>query len=128
MDVADLDGDKRPEIALRRQDQGPERRDLRSSRPEARTSRAASIPFRWGQDEAVDRRRGSAARPPALRVLDVNRDGQPDVLVFNALGLADRSCSAGQRDQPPSPRRQPRPAGGGHARRAEPDGPGRARP
>ena len=62
------------------------------------------LPFRWGQEDAVPLP-GLTGAPPALRVLDVNRDGQADVLVFNAFGppllLLGRAAES------------PAPAGGG---------------
>ena len=62
--------------------------------------------------------KGISSVPPAVRVLDVNRDGQADVLVFNAsgppmllLGPTGRAPRAG--------RGKPRPARRRHARRPE---------
>jgi hypothetical protein len=43
------------------------------------------VPFRWGQEDSVPLK-GLQGAPPALRVVDVNRDGQADVLVFNDTG------------------------------------------
>ena len=70
------------------------------------------MPFRWGPDDDVDLK-GLSDAPPALRVLDVNRDGQADVLVFNAFGPPLLLLGRGG-GEPPAP------AGGslGPARRA----------
>ena len=87
-------------VALRRQDQGAGRRDLRPSRPEARRRRAASPPFTWGKAEAAPLR-GLSSTPTAIRAIDVNRDGLTDVLVFGGE-YADPACSARRTSLPSS--------------------------
>ncbi len=84
LDVADLDGDKTPEIlyVARTRNNGNEEFTLRAVR---REKSGTYIPFRWGQDDGVPLKTVTGA-PPALRVVDVNRDGQPDILIFNSFG------------------------------------------
>ncbi|SIO62659.1 Repeat domain-containing protein [Singulisphaera sp. GP187] len=84
LDVADLDGDKTPEVVYvaRTKPNGNESFSLRGVKREAS---GTFVPFRWGQEDEVPLK-GLTSAPPALQVLDVNRDGQPDVLVFNAFG------------------------------------------
>ena len=84
MDVADLDGDKAPEVLYVSRTQSGGSDAYRAPGPEAREA-GTFLPFRWGQEDDVPLR-GVSNAPPAIRVLDVNRDGQADVLVFNASG------------------------------------------
>jgi hypothetical protein len=58
------------------------------------------VPFRWGQDDSVPLK-GLGGVPPALQVLDVNRDGQADVLVFNSF--APPLLLLGRPGEPPAP-------------------------
>ncbi|MCA1684735.1 MAG: VCBS repeat-containing protein, partial [Planctomycetia bacterium] len=84
LEVADLDGDKTPEIlyVARTRANGNDEFTLRAVK---REKSSTFIPFRWGQDDGVPLK-GLPGVPLALRVVDVNRDGQPDVLIFNAFG------------------------------------------
>lgn len=84
LDVADLDGDKTPEVVYvaRTKTNGNENYTLRGVKREAS---GTFVPFRWGQEDEVPLK-GLTSAPPALQVLDVNRDGQPDVLAFNSFG------------------------------------------
>lgn len=84
LDVADLNGDKTPEIVYvtRSKTNGTDAFTLRAL---TREGTGTFIPFRWGQEDEVSLK-GVSAAPPAVRVLDVNRDGQADILVFNAFG------------------------------------------
>jgi hypothetical protein len=110
LDVADLNGDKSPEVvyiartksngndeftlrALKRvngeakaqREPGGERPKPTAS-PRKPLSFSGSIEtFRWGQDDGVPLK-GLPGVPPALRVVDVNRDGLADVLIFNSFG------------------------------------------
>jgi hypothetical protein len=84
LDIGDLDGDKTPEVVYisRTKTNGNENYSLRGVKREASGS---LVPFRWGQDDEVPLK-GLTSAPPALQVLDVNRDGQPDFLAFNSFG------------------------------------------
>jgi hypothetical protein len=84
LEVADLDGDKTPEILYvsRATAHGNEEYVLRAVK---REKSGSFVPFRWGQDDAVALK-GIPGAPAAVRVVDANRDGQPDVLVFNSYG------------------------------------------
>jgi len=84
LDVADLDGDKAPEVVYvaRSSANGNDVFALRAVR---REKTGTFVPYRWGQDDSVPLK-GLPGVPPALRVADVNRDGQPDFLIFNAFG------------------------------------------
>lgn len=83
LDLADLDGDQRPEVLyLTKGRSGSETFDLRGLK---REQSGTFIPFRWGPDDAVPVK-GLSGNPPALRVLDANRDHLADVLIFNAFG------------------------------------------
>ncbi|MEO6811009.1 MAG: VCBS repeat-containing protein, partial [Isosphaeraceae bacterium] len=83
LDVADLDGDKQPEVLyLTKGRDGSETFDLRALKQE---KSGTFVPFRWGPDDAVAVK-GLSGNPPALRVLDANRDNLADVLIFNAFG------------------------------------------
>ena len=82
--VADLDGDGLPEIlyATAGKDGKDDSFVLKGLK---REKSGTFIPFRWGQEDSVPVK-GLSGKPPALRVLDVNKDGLADVLVFNAYG------------------------------------------
>ncbi len=84
IDVGDLDGDKQPEIlyVTRAKTNGTESFALRGLK---RDKSGAFLPFRWGQQDEVPLK-GVSSVPPALQILDANRDGQVDVLVFNSFG------------------------------------------
>ena len=124
LDVADLDGDKVPEILYAIRTKAERVRQLRPPRP-ARENSGTFLPFRWGPADEVALK-GILDAPPALRVLDVNRDGQADILVFNASGPP--LLLLGRAGRAPGARRgEPRPARRRDARRPEPDGPERPR-
>ena len=84
LDVADLDGDKTPEVVYisRVKNNGNDEFSLRALK---REKSGTFIPLRWGQDDGVPLK-SLPGVPPAIRVLDVNRDALPDVLIFNAFG------------------------------------------
>jgi hypothetical protein len=81
LEVADLDDDKAPEVLYVTRG-GEDAYELRGLK---RDKSGAFVPFRWGPEDAV-KIKGLSGSPPALRVLDVNRDGEADILVFNAYG------------------------------------------
>ena len=125
LEVADLDGDGRPEVLYVARTK-VEEADAYFLRGLKREKAGPFVPFRWGPDDAVAMR-GLTGAPPALRVLDVNRDGQADVLVFNAYGPP--SAPARPRRRAPAPAGGgPRAAGRRHARRADRRRPGRPGP
>jgi hypothetical protein len=84
LDVADLDGDKVPEILYIARSRG-NNADEFTLRAVQREQNGTYIPFRWAQDDAVSLK-GLPGVPPAVRVIDVNRDGLPDILIFNDSG------------------------------------------
>jgi hypothetical protein len=85
LEVADLDGDKTPEVLYVTRSKEKEDSDAYALRALKREKSGTFVPFRWGPDDSVPVK-GLSGSPPAVRVLDVNRDGQADILVFNAYG------------------------------------------
>ncbi len=100
MDVADLDGDKTPEVLYVARTRTEKSDDTFSLRGVKRDKAGTYLPFRWGQEDNVPLPTLTGA-PPALRVLDVNRDGRADVLVFNAFG--DPLLLLGRAAEAPAP-------------------------
>jgi hypothetical protein len=99
LDVADLDGDGRPEVLYiaRSHSGGSESYALRAI---TRDKSGMSLPHRWGQVDEVALH-GVTNAPPALQVLDVNRDHHADVLVFSAYGPP--LLLLGRAGEPPAP-------------------------
>ena len=99
LDVADLDGDKVPEVVYvsRTRANDTESFALRGAK---REKSGTFVPFRWGPEDDVVLK-GLNGVPPALRVLDVNRDGQADVLIFNTFGPP--ILLLGRAGEPPAP-------------------------
>jgi len=84
--VADLDGDKTPEILYVTRDRAEgSSADLFKLRALAREKSGTFIPFRWGSVDSVALK-GIGGVPPAITVVDVNRDNLPDLLVFDVYG------------------------------------------
>lgn len=83
LDVSDLNGDKTPEIVYITRSK-VEKSDVFTLRALTREKSGTLVPFRWGQEDAVPLK-GVSAVPAAVRVLDANRDGYADILVFNAF-------------------------------------------
>jgi hypothetical protein len=103
LDVADLDGDNVPEVVYvaRTGKTGNEAFVLRALRRE-RAGERRFVPFVWGSGGPAGTILGVLLDPPpALRVLDVNRDNQADVLVFNASGPP--LLLLGRAGEPPAP-------------------------
>jgi hypothetical protein len=100
MDVADLDGDKIPEVlyVTRSRAAGPEQFALRGMK---REKSGNFVPFRWGPEDNVPLK-GIGEAPPAIQVLDVNRDGRADVLVFSD-GSGPPLLLLGRAGEPPAP-------------------------
>lgn len=84
MDMADLDGDQQVEILYVARG-ADEKADAYVLRGLKREPSGTFVPFRWGQSDSVILQ-GLSGNPPALKVLDVNRDGHNDVLVFKPFG------------------------------------------
>jgi hypothetical protein len=103
LDVADLDGDQKPEVVYISKTKS-DRAETFALRGLKREPSGTFVPFRWGSDDAVALK-GLSGSPPALRVLDVNHDGQSDILIFNSFGPP--LLLLGREGQPPAP------AGGG---------------
>lgn len=84
IDVADLDGDRSPEVVYvsRTKSKGSDAYALRAL---SRAGSGTFVPFRWGPEDDVVLKDTTDA-PAAIRVLDANRDGRADVIVFNASG------------------------------------------
>ncbi|WP_435021654.1 FG-GAP repeat domain-containing protein [Tundrisphaera sp. TA3] len=86
--AADLDGDKTPEILyVTREKTENSTADSFALRALARgkDKSAPFAPYRWGQADIVPLK-GINGVPPEISVIDANRDGRADVLVFNAYG------------------------------------------
>jgi hypothetical protein len=103
LDVADLDADNVPEVIYITRTRA-DRADVFQLRALKREKSGTFVPFRWGPDDSVAIR-GLTSAPPALRVLDANRDGQADFLIFSAFGSP--VLLLGREGEPPAP------AGGG---------------
>jgi len=85
LDLADLDGDKTPEVlyvSKGRPNGGSDEFSLRALRHD---KSGPFVPYRWGQDDSVPLK-GLPGAPAAIRAADVNRDGQQDYLIFNGYG------------------------------------------
>jgi hypothetical protein len=96
MDVADVNGDKVPEIVyVTRNKNAHELRAL--ARGKATDSFDA---VKWGAVESVIIS-GESATPTALKSVDINHDGQADFLVFNSDGSP--TLFLGSKDGPPRP-------------------------
>ena len=96
--VADLDNDKTPEVlyVVRGKD-GSETFSLKAL---ARDKEGKFVPFRWGTEDTIAIK-GLSGKPPAMKVIDANKDGQPDILIFNAFGAP--ILLIGHAGQPPTP-------------------------
>ncbi len=104
LEVADLDGDKKAEIVYVTRDKAAgSTADLFTLRALKREKSGGFVPFRWGQTDAVPLK--DVPDSPTVQIVDVNRDGQPDVLLYTSGG--PRSLLLGRQGEPPAP------AGGG---------------
>ena len=98
MDLADLDGDKTPEILyVTRIKPGSNAFELRALR---RDKAGTFRPFRWPEVESVALH-GLTDPPAALKTLDVNHDGQADLMIFPQYGSPQ--LILGRRGEPPRP-------------------------
>jgi len=100
LEVADLDGDKVPEILYVTRGKDEKGSDAYALRALRREKSGTFVPARWGPDDSVPIR-GLTGAPPALRVIDANRDGQPDFLIFNPFGAP--ALLLGRPGEPPAP-------------------------
>ena len=100
--VADLDGDKTPEILYVTYDgpKGAGGKDVFTLRALAREKSGTFVPFRWGPSDSVPLP-GLGGIPPAITAVDVNRDGLPDLLVFDVYGPP--TLLIGRPGEPPTP-------------------------
>ncbi len=104
LEIADLDGDKVGEIVYVTRDKAAgSTADVFTLRALKRDKAGELVPFRWGQTDAVILK--EIADVPTVQIVDVNRDGQPDVLLYTAGG--PKSLLLGRQGEPPAP------AGGG---------------
>lgn len=89
LELADLDGDRTPEILYvsrqkAKSEGDSETFDLRALK---QNPNGSPTPWRWGRERAETVSiPGLNGAPPAIEALDVNRDGETDVLVFNSYG------------------------------------------
>ena len=82
LEVADIDGDKKPEVVY------VTRGRSESSTADLFTLRALTLDGsgKFAKQVVKVDLKGVGGVPPRLVVTDVNRDGQPDVIVFNPFG------------------------------------------
>jgi hypothetical protein len=96
MDVADLDGDKAPEIVyIARTKPGADSFELRAA---TRAAGGELKSKKWGQVAAVELT-GVTSVPSAIKTVDVNQDGRSDLLIFKDYGAPILVLS--QKDGPP---------------------------
>jgi hypothetical protein len=98
MELADLDGDKTPEILyVARTKPGADTFELRAV---ARDRSGSFRPHRWRDSETVALPAVKAV-PAAINSLDVNADGQADLVIFNEYGPPQ--LLLGRKGEPPRP-------------------------
>jgi hypothetical protein len=100
LEIADLDGDKVGEILyVTREQSAKSTADQFTLRALKRDKSGGFVPFRWGQTDSVALHGISDA--PIVQVLDVNRDGQPDILLYSPSG--PKALLLGRQGEPPAP-------------------------
>jgi hypothetical protein len=98
MDVADLNGDKSPEILyVSRVKAGGDSYELRAV---TRDKSGSFRPTKWGEVESVALP-GVTAVPAAVKVLDINQDGETDLLISKDYGSP--LLILGEKGGPPRP-------------------------
>ena len=85
MDLADLNGDKSPEILYVSRTRPKPSSEVYELRALARGSDGTFHPFKWGDLESVALPAIKSA-PAAIESLDFNADGLPDLMIFNEYG------------------------------------------
>ena len=95
---ADLNQDQRPEVIYvarspKGQGEGFHLRAL------SRDASGAFQPYRWGEAEFVAVN-GLSGNPPAMTVVDVNRDSNPDILIFKPFGAPILLLGTGPKTAP----------------------------
>jgi FG-GAP-like repeat len=106
MDVADLDGDKAPELVYVERSRitgdkvdGKEK-EVFKLRAITREPSGTLKPKKWGEVESVTLPEITAV-PTAIKTLDINQDGQTDVLIFKDYGSP--LLILGEKGGPPRP-------------------------
>ena len=88
LDVAKLDANKAPNIVYvtRETNEGPNaKEEVYRLRALEREASGRFVPYRWGAEDAVTVR-GLSSAPAALKLADLNNDGQLDFLIFRDDG------------------------------------------
>ncbi len=85
LEAADLDGDGKPEILYTTKESAATGGDAFKLRALKRADGVAFAPYAWGDEAAVELK-GLSAAPTELRAADLDRDGQADLIVFQAYG------------------------------------------
>lgn len=82
MEVADLDGDRKPEVVYVTRDKSE------TSTADVYTLRALTLDAtgKFARQATKVDLKGIGGVPPRLVVADLNRDGQPDLIIFNPFG------------------------------------------
>jgi len=105
MDVADLNDDKTPEILYvvrtkPREDSTKPREDSYELRAVTRDKSGSFQPTKWGEVDSVALP-GVTAVPAGVKTLDINQDGQTDLLIFKDYGSP--LLVLGEKGGPPRP-------------------------
>jgi hypothetical protein len=102
MDVIDLDGDKAPEILYvsRAKAKTEKDADAFELRAVTRDKSGTYRPTKWGEVDSVALP-GVTAVPAAVKTLDINQDGQMDLLIFKDYGPP--LLVLGEKGGPPRP-------------------------
>jgi hypothetical protein len=100
MDLADLDGDKKPELAYVVKGKSASGGDTYALRALRRDAAGTFKPLSWGKVDEVGVSELTAV-PTALGIFDVNQDGRGDFLLFTGYGSPILLLA--QKDGPPKP-------------------------
>ena len=102
MDVVDLNGDKSPEILYVSRTKAKTEKDADTFelRAVTRDKSGAYRPTKWGEVDSVALP-GVTAVPAAVKTLDINQDGQMDLLIFKDYGPP--LLVLGEKGGPPRP-------------------------